>query len=190
MKRGTFLNSLRRNGYLAAKPRGYERPVVNYNAVLLFFSGPQTTARLCSDVNHSFLTMTTLETALRPKPICKSCYFERFTSTRKLFLLLLYGPVGKGKQMSSTRQSSFFIVVSHHYDFFFHWFVDEIDCQTTILTFVRLFLLCCSTAESTSNETKALKHLCYWLDETMLWFSKWGLKTNNIGTKFWHQGSH
>lgn len=93
LKLGTFLASLRRRSYLAVKSRAYKRPVVNYNAVLLF-PPSQTTASLVSDVNHSFLTMATFETSLRPKYL-QSCYFERFTSTRKLFLLLLYGPAGK-----------------------------------------------------------------------------------------------
>lgn len=103
MKWGTFLTSLRCRSYLAAKSGAYKRPVVNYIALLLFFSPHKQQRVSSSDVNHSFLTMTTFETALGPKYL-QSCYFKRLTSARKLFSLVLYGPAGKWKQMSSTRE--------------------------------------------------------------------------------------
>lgn len=68
---------------------------------------PIKTTALSAVVNHSFLTMTTLEKSLRPEDLQPS-YFQQSTSMRKLFLLLLYGPAGKWKQMSSTTEQLFY----------------------------------------------------------------------------------
>lgn len=63
----SFQTLFRRGGSLNENTK-YKRPLVNFNAALFLLTPhPQTTTALSAVVNHSFLTMTTLETSLRPK---------------------------------------------------------------------------------------------------------------------------
>lgn len=121
----------------------------------------------------------------------QSCSFKRFTSTRKLFLLLLYGPAVKWKQMSSTREQ-----LLHCYDpplRLFTGFSEKLIATQQFDVLVLALLACCRSVVALVRPHSVLQStstslLLTWCNHLLV--LKMGTKDLTIGPKFGNQGSH
>ena len=120
--------------------------------------------------------------------ICSHVTLNGSPPPRKLFLLVLYGPAGKWKQMSSTREQ-----LIHCYGELplrLLTCLREKCIARQLFSFASLLLLCCSIVAVTFSDTKwwvctsLLLTLCHPVVALKMGPNEF------LGPKFGHQGSH